>query len=484
MKINHGNYNFGFLGKNNQELKVGQMIKGKIQQILNDVLILELENGKLLEAKTNIPIEAQKNSILQFQVKSIYENQITIQPMIEELQHKEEISTAEKKIIDMLKALNIKSGEEEVELVKKLIVNEIPVNKENLENIIQSKTSFEKMETLLNDKSIISNEKMLNENIREVLKNLLNVEDVMKENESSNPENAKKLATKDSNLLEMKKNIIEKVHEELFNGKIAHSKNINVHNMNFEKIIFLLKNNLKLNISNVTNINNLLLNDFTITKQMDELVGALYKNEETISLGKSLENIFSNIKNMILEKKFEPVEIMKEIHIKLELAKQSIENISSKDKGDILNNITNLKNSLEFVDKLNQFQTYFQIPIFLDDEKKNLDLYISKNHKNKKKINPKDVKILVALDTKTMEKIQVLIEIKDKNITCNFKVKTDEIKKKLLAFENDLKETLKLLEFKGITTKYVVSNIEKNIIDEDFNKKEMTKKIRFIDLKV
>ncbi|MCT4618594.1 MAG: hypothetical protein N4A62_04315 [Marinisporobacter sp.] len=483
MKINHGNYNLGFLGNDKQTLKIGQMIKGRIQQILNDVLLIEMENGKLLEAKSNIPIEAQKNDVLKFQVKSIDENQILIQPIIEELREKGEISTAEKKIINLLESLNVKSGQEEVELVKKLIVNEIPVSKEILNNIIQSKGSFEIMETLLNNKTNSLTEDMVTENIQKVLKNLLKVEGHTKGDEYREPENVKKLGIKDAGLLETQKNIMENGKQKLSHDKIVHS-NINIHDMNFEKIIFLLKNNLKVNMLNITNVNNILLKDFTITKEMDQLIEVLYENKETAHLGKGLEQIFSKLKDMILEKKFEPGEMIKEMHVKLELVKQSIENINSKEQGDALNNIANLKNSLDFMSKINQFQTYFQIPIFLNDERRNLELYISKDDKNRKKINPKDVKILVALDTKTMDKVQVLIEIKDKNITCNFKVTTDETKKKLIAFEKDLKEVLTGLDFKGMNMKYSVGNVGNNILEEDLTKKQVDKKIRFIDLKV
>ncbi|MCT4606702.1 MAG: hypothetical protein N4A64_11480 [Marinisporobacter sp.] len=483
MKINHGNYNIGFLGNDNQGLKIGQMIKGKIQQILNDVLLIEMENGKLVEAKSTIPIEAQKNDILKFRIKAIDENQIMIQPITEEVKEKGAIDTAENKIVNLLESLNVKSGKEEIELVKKLIVNEIPVNKEILDNIIQSKGSFEKIETLLNNKPNSVTQNMITKDIREVLKTLLKLEVHTKENEYNEFQKVKELGIKSSNGLETQKNIMEKEHQKLFDHKTVHS-NINIQDMNFEKIIFLLKNNLKMNMLNMTNINNILLKDFTITKEIDQLIEVLYENKETAHLGKSLEQIFSKLKDMILEKKFEPGEMIKEIHVKLELVKQSIENISSKEQGDALKNIANLKNSLDFVSKINQFQTYFQMPIFFNDERKNLELYISKDDKNRKKINPKDVKILVALDTKTMDKVQVLIGIKDKNITCNFKVTTDETKKMLLAFENDLKEALKLLDFKGISMKYVVGNSENNMIGQELTKKEIDEKIRFIDLKV
>ncbi|QXM05773.1 hypothetical protein [Crassaminicella indica] len=479
MKINPLNYNLG-LGNNKEnllELKMGQIITGKIQQILNDVLILEMNSGKLLEAKTAIPLEAQTNDVLKFQVKSIRENKVILQPMMEEIDNKEEMDNGQKKIISLLKELNIKPGEEEIELVKKLIANRILVSKENLTNIIQLKSNFEKIETLINTKSIPINEKIMNEHIREVLKELLKEDGYIKENEYSKDENIKNIV-KDSYSLELEKNMQQKLSAE----RSVHSKNINP--MSYEKIIFLLKNNLKMNIMNLKNINNLLMKEFTVSKQMDELIGFLYKNDETAYLGKSLDQLFSNIKDMIFEKNFEPHEIMKEIHIKLEMIKQSIENISSKDQEDILNNITNLKNSLDFMNKLNPLQTYFQIPIFFNDERRNIELFISKDSKNKKKINPKDVKILIALDTKTMDRVQVLIEIKDKNIMCNFKVKTDEIKKKLLAFEKDLKEILMHLGFTGINTKYAVSNTGNDILEEALNKKEIHEKMQFIDLKV
>ncbi|TCO79967.1 hypothetical protein [Marinisporobacter balticus] len=485
MRISQSNYNLQVQGNNEQGLigfKTGQIMHAKIQKIINDVLFLEMANGKIVEAKTTIALDYQENAVLKFKVKEMNEKQITIQPIIENPDKEETTAPVEKKIINLLKTLDIKSGKEEITLVKQLLANEIPASKENLLKMIQIKSDFEKMESLLQDKTINMNEKILNENIRLVLKNLLKDGDVFKEKQSNVLfQNERSSSNKELMHTEIKKNG-SNLTQEGTTRENTNLKNVNIHNVNFEKIIFLLKNNLSVNISNITNINNLILKDDTVGSKIDNLVELLYKNEETSNFGKNIDGLFLKIKHMILEKKFEPQEIMKEIYIKLELVKQGIGSLNPKNGEEILNNITNLKNSLDFINKMNQFQNYLQIPIFLDNEHKNLECFISKDDKNGKKINPKDVKILVALDTKTMDKVQVLIDIKDKNITCNFKVIADEVKQILLKFENQLKDALMFLGFTQVNTNYAVSNIEGNIlgIDNDQN----SKKINCIDVKV
>ncbi|QEK12289.1 hypothetical protein FQB35_07815 [Crassaminicella thermophila] len=449
MKINLSKQSFKALENNNQDftsLKIGQLIKTKINKVKNDGLIIELGNGKLLYAKTTFPMNYNENQVVQFRVKEINENQLIIQPIQERLNKDE---TTERKIISILKEFDIKPEKEKIELVKKLIVNKIPVSKENIIKIANSKVDFERVETLFNSKAIEINEKILNDDIRKVLKNLLKVEFDSGDLKNSN--------------------------------KQTNFKNINIKNVNFEKIIFLLKNKLTINISNITNLNNLLMKDFTVTKQTEELINLLYKNDQTMHLAKGVEALSLKIKNMIFKKTFKPQEVIKEMHIKIELIKQVVENIDSKERNQILNSITNLKNSLDFINKLNEFQTYMQIPIVLNDEKKNLDLLISKKDRNKKKIDPKDVKILVEINTKNMDKVKVLIEIKEKNIICNFKVTTEKIQKKISKFEKYLKDALILLGYEQINMRYAV--VEDRNIVFDFNDENLNE-INTINLKV
>lgn len=483
MKINQSNYNFTVLENNDQgsgRIKVGQVIQAKIQQIMKDTLLLEMKNGKTIEAKTTILPDYKKNEVFKFVVKETNKDQITIQPILDNHDKKEIINSAEKKIINLLKTLDIKQREEEITLVKQLLANKIPASKENILKVIQFKTDFEKLSNLLDEKAININEKILNENIRQVVKEVLKGRNSFNKTGS---ESSIDVSDKELFNTELGKNGSDSTVDSTTKQNV-NLQNLNIKDTNFEKIIFLLKNNLNVNISNITDVNNLILKDATITQRTDNLVELLNENEETKHFGKGIDKLLNKMNNMILEKKFEPQEIIKEMYMKLELIKKSIENMNPKNREEILNNITSLKNSLDFVNNMNQFQTYLQIPMILNDERKNLELFISKDDKKSKKINPKDVKILVALDTKTMDKVQALVEIKDKNITCNFKVTTFEAKEIFEKYENQLKKALILLGFSTVNTKYVVSEGESNILDIDINNKELAKKINFIDVKV
>lgn len=441
-------------------LKIGQCIRARVHQMMNDIIMLEIGKGQFLEARTNVPVNIKNNEVVYFEIKEIDGNKVMMKPITGTKEH---IDAGEKNIAGVLEKFNMKPSQENIELVKQFIQHEIPVTKKNIMQMHQLQWHFKTLETLLNSKSIHLNGEELQQDIRDLLKTLLQSE--------------KKHFNKEFN----------RMHKENTDGPLAmepkmQRANMNIHDMNVEKLIFLLKNDLKLNANNATNLNNILLKEYGIAKQVEDLTTLLQSNRETMKLGESIEAIFGKLHNMISDKRFEPHGLIKELYIKLEFIKQVVEDMQIKESKEIVGIAASLKDSLDFMSKLNQAQTYLQIPILLNNEHKSIELFIAKDGKNKKKKNSKDMNILIALDTKNMDKVQVLLEIKDKTITCNFHVVTEEVQKSFIQHEAVLKDTLRRLGFSSVTVKYRISNVEENILHMEKTKE--LGKVNFIDMRV
>ncbi|WZL74826.1 DUF6240 domain-containing protein [Clostridiaceae bacterium 35-E11] len=463
MKIDYANFQLQQLEKSYVDftnLKVGQYIKARVHKLMNDIIMLEMGDGKILEAKTNASVNLGSNEVVYFEIKEVNGNQVIIKPIT---QTKKPIDTAYKNITGVLEKFNIQPSKENIELVKRLIQHQIPVTKKNILQIQQSQWNFKTLETMLNVKSINLNSQNVHQDIGEVLKELLHSE--------KNHFNQEVNMVNEENI-NSALNMRPKIDQPL----------INIQNMNIEKLIFLLKNDLKLNINNATNLNNILLKEYDIAKQVEDLTVLLQSDKETMKLGESVETALVKLQHMILDKKFVPHELIKELYIKLEFIKQAVEDMQIKEGKKILNLTISLKDSLDFMSKLNQAQTYFQLPILLNNKHKNIELFIAKDRKNKKRINPKDITILIALDTKNMDKVSVLLEIKDRTIICSFQVIAEKIKKSLVEQEKILKDTLLRLGFSNVSIKYRISSAEENIFNIEDTKELM--KVNFIDVRV
>ncbi|WP_129596890.1 hypothetical protein [Anaerophilus nitritogenes] len=496
MKINGMTPNSSNVGEISKEvqLKVGQIIQGKICEILEDMIMLKMSNGKMLSAKLEVGLSVEVEELLKFQVKEANENQILLKPIVEGQNNIE--NETENKIMDVLKSFGMKATKEEISLIQTLIKNEIPVTKENVTSFMQMKGAFQKMEQMPID--LFSKDLNIEEPILEVFKNIIKSQnDSLEQSNTKNLienkeilENNSFIENKDSignkNFMENKENTDHKASLQkqdtpknlLQNEESIKYKDIGIKNMNDEKIVFISKNNLDINLGNAIQLNRILYKDNPMGKQINDLIKNLYENEKTTPLAKEIENILGKIKNMVETKDFKPQEILKELYVKLESIKSTVEGFDKKE--GILNQIDQIKDGLDFMNKLNQSQTYMQIPIPIDKEYQNIDLLIVKDNKSKKKIDPNHVKLLISLDTKNMGQVRTLIDIKEKNITCNFKLIEEKMKEIFFKNEDQLKESLKTLGYHSIYVQYGILN-EESIVGDSTPSKKFT---NFIDMKV
>ncbi|WP_053957502.1 hypothetical protein [Inediibacterium massiliense] len=491
MKINVMSPNSLNVGEQSKEvqLKAGQIIQGKICEILEDMIMLKMSNGKMLSAKLEVGLNAGVDESFKFQIKEANEKQILLTPILEGQDHIE--NEIENKIMDVLKGFEMKGTKEEISLIQTLIKNEIPVTKENVTGFMQMKSAFQKMENMGINPSI--QDLKLEEPIIEVFKNIIKSQSENNSIEQNNTKNLENNQMTDHKVLIGNKELIQKQdsidHKDFVQkqeilknlseneGNMKY-KDIGIQNMDDEKIVFLSKNNLTVNLGNAIQLNRILYKDDPIGKQIDHLMKNLYENEKTVPLAKEIENILGKIKNMVETKDFKPQEIFKELYAKLETIKSTIEGLDKKE--GVLNQIDQIKDGLDFMNKLNQSQAYVQIPIPTHKEYQNMDLLIVKDHKSKKKIDPNHVKLLISLDTKNMGQVRTLIDIKEKNITCNFKLIEDKIKEIFLKNEEKLKESLERLGYHSVYVQYGILN-EESIVGDLISSKKFT---NFIDLKV
>ncbi|HHY91296.1 MAG TPA: hypothetical protein GX503_06480 [Clostridiales bacterium] len=453
------------------DLKEGQVFEARILKMMEDRILLELGNGKQIEAKTTIPFRSDDlSSVFYFTVKEAKENTILIRPATQSevdvnLQTKEET-----RLMEVLKSLDLKPDKEKVQLVKELIKNNIPITKEIVQNLYQSKLLFNKIADGIQSGTVSVFKEDLNKDVPELIQDILR---------KLNHGQSRDVGAEGPELLPSS--------ESSANQPV--NKMIHIQNIDFAKLIFLFKNNIPINLENLSHLNHIVLREKGIAKQIFHLLDLLHQHDETSHLAEEMIDTFKNIKSALLEKQFQPEQIMKDIDIKLDLIKRKVENASDSNirAEEILRNIEGLKKGIEFIrqfNHLNHSEFYLQLPIWLRHQLQDLDIYIYKNKKSSSHFNPKDCSILLILDTERLKRIKVFLKIREKSVECSFYTETEKIQDFIKKHQDVLKDNLSFLGFQQIHIRFFISSEQENVLNFQSGQEQISTGMHSIDLKV
>ncbi len=457
------------LTKNNPSLvaflKNTSEVKGKIINVNSNAIKLLLENGKELFATSNIPLENLLGEEVNFKVLK-GENGLILQPKIEGTALEKELSL---KIDHLMNELQIGNTKENKELIREMIKQNIPVNNEN----------FKLLKENIGALKILSN--LPKEELQDLNKNIENIED--------------------KDLREIVKKIyINKEGKNLGEG-IKDLKNIDLKE---KDILFLFKNDFKLNIENLKILDKFLIKGESLEKILNEINTLLLENEDVDLEGKAFKDI--SLEKADLSKKDKGLEIadkkimhqeeiIKEVSIGdkkeiKEIIKSLIKNFEvdkevnvEKIKQDLeflLKNIGTEKEinlgkleskqlgevgqKLEFLNKLSNDYMYFQVP-FHYKEYRNLAEILLKDKAIKKGKNGKDISIFISLNTHNLNRIDSMLRYENKDLKILFGIKDEDTKKIFKVFENKLINALKKIGMKNIYIDYKIQEENESILN-------------------
>lgn len=471
-------------------LKVGDILKAKVLAMVGDIITLEVGGNLTIEAKDLSGINYNIGDMAEFIVADKADEKLFIKSNLKGLNSLE----------TKLSKMGIKLDQNNKELIELLYKNQIPITKDVITEIMSTKNYYGKVIDLIKENDIQVDKNILNNNIKEVLKNL-----VQNNNEKTSLKTTNKLSSDIKNNMLVNKsglqnennNISAKEFNLQYEKNLENNKYNDIsfikdfinkeNNITFEKLVFMLKNNLKFNTKNLVLLDNIVLGKKNITNQIENLI----KTVEDNSLSKDLDvnnkknDTIKNTKDNLLEilRRFDISNIkekdklnlaVKELMEKFEAVKN---NIFNKEVNDVFNkHFEEIKASLDFVNKLNDNMSFFQIPLYMNNSLKNLDVYIKNDSKSSKKIKTNNTKIFISLNTNNLDLVQVLIEINKKNINLNFRVCDEKIKSIIKSNETILVKSLKEYNFDNIMFKYNIStdkisltNIAINESKNEFN---------------
>ncbi|WP_427338604.1 hypothetical protein [Caloranaerobacter sp. DY30410] len=407
--------------KLNSKLYKDSIIRGRIIDISEDIVSIDLGNGDIIKASTLISLEQYKNKILNFFVKDLTDSNIVLTPL-----EREDIFINDKEtfIKALLESNNLSMNKENIEIIENLIKFKMPLNKETIEKVIKI---LNKIRNLINTeenekiKYLGTNKHMMSDNILRFLKESIKTEKVSYENDIS------------------KSDIItDKIRDELIN--ILKGSKITPDIV--KKVVFLLKSEIEISLNNLKFLNELINNGSFIERDLEEFLVTLH--EKNIISDKEFKNLKISLNNLVIKFNEKDKKLLKtyyrnlrQLFKKLELILHERDKVSD----EVLDKFQILKDKIIFLNKLNENATFIYYPFYFTDKSELINkFYILDKRKFKGK--RENLNIMISLQTNRFDKIKILANIVRDSITISFYMNKSSYIKIFEKNEYKLKDAL------------------------------------------
>ena len=481
---------------NLQELKPGDVFSGEILDINKNNVTILLKDNSVINALLKEALSLNIGEKLIFQIKDKTDGTVFIKPLQQEMVSKELISKS-------LNAAGLTVNDKNSMIVSSLINSGQPIDRQTIINYIKLTNEFgmeninklidmNKQGISISQENIETYERYQNSNYQ--LSN--DVFDFSKGfsdyigNAISQGMNEKEIL----NLNSFLKQVSDTINENQTEAKIEiNSKNnpeINPetnHEANIEKNV---QNELKTNNNQAEELKTTLnmegmskkemkvdLEFIQLVKDIEHLITKRNQINSGINIDKesqlqSIEKEISIIKDKIenfLKEKFmfdiksdikddsvikKTIEENYEKLFKLtELVKEAIPN----DKGSMLKeSAMQLNNNLSFMNELNNFEAYVQIPVKMSEQNANGELYVYSKKKNERNEGD-ELTAFLHLDMENLGVTDVSVKLKENGVEVIFTLDNEVSEKIVLEHLDELSERL---EKKGYTSKLYAKTVE------------------------
>lgn len=197
-----------------------------------------------------------------------------------------------------------------------------------------------------------------------------------------------------------------------------------------------------------------------------ELASAQAKNDDIgIRASTDFKELFTKISHDTKDLSFEPVKTYRELLTKLEQIRDYLQNSAVPNRGEIIGRIDNLENNIRFMNELNNYSTYVQIPLSFNEKNTTGELFILKKGKGRKKIDPESATMFISLDTENLGMVDSLVTVKKKSISLNIRASDEKVIEFIKENVDELYSRLKEKGYKLVAVKYRMMNEDLNLLN-------------------
>lgn len=235
------------------------------------------------------------------------------------------------------------------------------------------------------------------------------------------------------------------------------------------------------------------------TKLTEELVKLIKSTPKTIlehdnnmlAVKNAKNDIFSNIKEFLKVPLFkdgrtnfeDAAKVLDELNTKITAIDEYIKANPVSNNEQLAPLTGEIKNSINFMNNVNNNFVYYQVPINVNLNQTEFDLYVAKRER-KSKIDPKNTSIFISLNTNNLGLVESLISINYKSIDFNFRLQDKRI---IDLFEKNRGILEELITDKGYSINKLSFSCTKdrtNILNADNMLKSSKKGNNAVDVKI
>jgi hypothetical protein len=478
----------------------GQVVKGQIEDIQQNKVSIRLEDGQLVEARMTENFEFVIGDKLSFLVKESSPDQLLLKPLIEG-------DLADAKISDILKNAGLSDTDKNKEIVLKLLEKQMPINKKSLTDLAMFSKRFpnakiDHLVFLTKNDIMISNESIhyvnellkgkqnmsstitsFNAGVAEIVdqpSGALVVETILKDNEPATTifSKIKNFFLKSEEQVKVPSEKLNIPLNKVMSSLDAESINKEMHQMKtFEGTM--LSKELQNTDSN-TAIEKYVLEKgkafnelFTMVEELDipeDIKAATNKlfaqrvtkamlNNEMLMKKEDLANVqevnkhYGKVYNKIIDV----------LNLNLQDSSESIQKV--------LQDAYNVKHSVEMMNQLNNNYQFVHLPIVLNDQNVNSELYIMNNKKSKNDMNQR-VTALLRLDMRNLGHLDIYVAKTRDEVEVNFYVDNATTEKDVSLLKHKLTQQLLEKSFQVLGIGVLLKEKDVDVLNHFFEQSE------------
>jgi len=483
-------------------LAKGSVIKGQITDIAQNRVTIRLQNGQLVEARLTEQFEFNIGDKLSFVVKESSQDQLVLTPIIEG-------DKTKAKIIDILKSAGLVENEKNIEIVTKLIEKNMPINKKTLtdmsmfskrfpeakidhliflmkNDIMISKESLHYVAALLkNESSMTKDISTFNTGVANIVdkaSGALVVETILKENEP-----ATNVFSKLRNFFLKSENQVTVPKEKL---DIPITKL-----MTSEEAKALLDDTSKLVKASTKEITmNASVKMETFMAEKGKAFSALFTTVEELDIPEDIrkatnkllaQRVTTSMLNnelMMHKEDLQDVDRINKHYSNVYNKMINVINLNIQDTSEsvkeVLKEAANIKTNVEMMNQLQQNHQFVHIPIILNNEEIDAELYVM-NNGNAKKSNEERVTALLRLDFRNLGHLDVYVAKIANNVEITFYSERNETVDDIRSNTNKLSAKLIEESFNVLGIGVMMKEKEFDIFEDFFESTESSESKRF-----
>lgn len=182
-------------------------------------------------------------------------------------------------------------------------------------------------------------------------------------------------------------------------------------------------------------------------------------------------------------KEINPVKLYNDMESSLQSIKSALQQLPHGIREAAVNMTSSFESNLNFINQLNNYSSYVQLPLSIFSQNATGELYMLKKGAKTKKLDPSNMTVLLSLETNNIGRVDTLLSIDKKNIITNIRLEDTKVFPVLKEYHTQLYNSLLDKGFRLVDFTYRLKDEPINITNfETEAKKEFIKNTNNIDI--